>query len=169
MARKGQAALEFLMTYGWAILVVLVVIGALAYFGVLNPSALLPEKCTLPPGLSCQDYLVSSTGGVTLNLQNGFGEQITITGINVTSVDSGLGYGCTDSSITPAAPLVVNNGDIAKVTMSGAIAGLNCTAGANALQVGSKPRLKIEYSYFLTKSGSTFAKTMDGEMISKVQ
>ncbi|MBI3036442.1 hypothetical protein HYY73_01620 [Candidatus Woesearchaeota archaeon] len=42
---KGQAAMEFLMTYGWAILVVLVVIGALSYFGVLSPSTLLPEKC----------------------------------------------------------------------------------------------------------------------------
>jgi len=28
--KKGQAAMEFLMTYGWAILVVLIVIGALA-------------------------------------------------------------------------------------------------------------------------------------------
>ena len=36
--RKGQAAMEFLMTYGWAILVVLVVIGALAYFGILSPT-----------------------------------------------------------------------------------------------------------------------------------
>jgi uncharacterized protein (UPF0333 family) len=30
--RKSQAAMEFLMTYGWAILVVLVALGALAYF-----------------------------------------------------------------------------------------------------------------------------------------
>ena len=35
--RKSQAALEFLMNYGWAILVVLIAVGALAYFGVLNP------------------------------------------------------------------------------------------------------------------------------------
>ena len=33
---KSQAAMEFLMTYSWAILVVLVAIGALAYFGVLG-------------------------------------------------------------------------------------------------------------------------------------
>ncbi|MBI1979078.1 MAG: hypothetical protein HYS62_03415, partial [Candidatus Aenigmarchaeota archaeon] len=35
--RKSQAAMEFLMTYGWAILVVLAAIAALAYFGVLSP------------------------------------------------------------------------------------------------------------------------------------
>ena len=44
--KKGQAAMEFLMTYGWAILVVLVAIGALAYFGVLSPDRFLPERCT---------------------------------------------------------------------------------------------------------------------------
>ena len=32
---RAQAAMEFLMTCGWAIIVVLVVIGALAYFGFL--------------------------------------------------------------------------------------------------------------------------------------
>ena len=36
--KKGHSdSLEFLMTYGWAILVVIVAIGLLAYFGVLSP------------------------------------------------------------------------------------------------------------------------------------
>jgi len=34
--KKSQAAMEFLMTYGWAILVVLVALGALAYLAVLS-------------------------------------------------------------------------------------------------------------------------------------
>lgn len=36
MYKKGQNAMEFLMTYGWAILVMLIAVGALAYFGVLG-------------------------------------------------------------------------------------------------------------------------------------
>ena len=48
--KKAQAAMEFLMTYGWAILVVLVVIGALAYFGVLNPRNLVPNSCKMTAG-----------------------------------------------------------------------------------------------------------------------
>lgn len=35
--KKGQMALEFLMTYGWAILSAIIVIGVLAYFGVFSP------------------------------------------------------------------------------------------------------------------------------------
>lgn len=75
--RRSQAALEFLMTYGWAILVVLVAIGALAYFGVLSPDKFLPSKCTLPAGIACTDFKLDSktgTGGtVTVVLRNGLG------------------------------------------------------------------------------------------------
>ena len=44
MNKKGQAAIEFLMTYGWAILMVLIAIGALAYSGVITDfSIFAPE------------------------------------------------------------------------------------------------------------------------------
>lgn len=52
--------MEFLLTYGWAILVVLVVIGALSYFGVLNPSRLLPSKCYFGTFGKCEDFVVIS-------------------------------------------------------------------------------------------------------------
>ena len=51
---KGQAALEFLMTYGWAMLVVLAAVGALAYMGVLSPQKYVNNKCTSSVGISCQ-------------------------------------------------------------------------------------------------------------------
>lgn len=93
--KKGQAAMEFLMTYGWAILVVLIAIGALAYFGVLNPGRFLPESCTLTPGLSCEGQVVRfGTTGVNdstiqLTIRNGKGADLTNVGINITATDSG--------------------------------------------------------------------------------
>jgi hypothetical protein len=74
--KRGQAAMEFLMTYGWAIMVVLIAIGALAYFGVLNPSKFLPESCTLFPGVSCDDFKVSENGRVEINILNGKGQNL---------------------------------------------------------------------------------------------
>jgi len=76
--KKSQAAMEFLMTYGWAILVVLVAIGALAYFGVLSPDRFLPAKCQLPSGIACTDFKVEAgatptTGTVDIVLRNGIG------------------------------------------------------------------------------------------------
>jgi len=41
--KNKSPSVEFLLTYGWAILVVLIVIVALAYFGVLNPERILPN------------------------------------------------------------------------------------------------------------------------------
>ena len=82
MIKKAQAAMEFLMTYGWAILVVLVAIGALAYFGVLSPEKFLPEKCILEPGLACVSHKVEPTK-ITLILSNGKGRTIVVNNINV--------------------------------------------------------------------------------------
>ncbi len=79
---KSQAALEFLMTYGWAILVVLVAVGALAYFGVLSPDKFLPARCTLSAGIACVDHRILGTGGaggvgrVTVRLTNSLGYDI---------------------------------------------------------------------------------------------
>ena len=76
MYKKAQAAMEFLMTYGWAILVVLVAIGALAYFGVLNPSKFLPSSCVVTPGVSCDDHKINESGGAAIVLRNGIGSDL---------------------------------------------------------------------------------------------
>ncbi|MEK6943320.1 MAG: hypothetical protein AABX00_04620 [Nanoarchaeota archaeon] len=77
MERKGQAALEFIMTYGWAILVVLVAIGALAYFGVLSPDKFLPAKCTLQAGVACLDHKATATQ-LQVRVQNSLGYDVTV-------------------------------------------------------------------------------------------
>lgn len=102
---KAQAALEFLVTYGWAILVVLAAIASLAYFGVLSPSNFLPEKCILPSGITCLDFKVS-TSTVAVVLQNNLGEPITITNIDVAR------KGGNSCSIAGSVPLKNNDGQI---------------------------------------------------------
>ena len=91
---KGQAAMEFLMTYGWAILVVLVAIGALAYFGVLSPETLLPEKCIVQSGsgLFCEKNLVNAnaaTDTVTLRLKNSLADAVNVTSISLDTATTG--------------------------------------------------------------------------------
>ncbi len=43
MNNKGQAAMEFLMTYGWAILAAIIAIGVLSYFGIFSPGNFITE------------------------------------------------------------------------------------------------------------------------------
>lgn len=88
--RRGQVAMESLMVYGWAILGVLIVIAALAYFGVLNPQQFLPTKCQLPVGLTCTAYALSKQPqNSMLELANGIGADIMVMDIRIGS-ETGL-------------------------------------------------------------------------------
>jgi hypothetical protein len=44
--RKAQAAMEYLMTYGWAILIVIIVAAALYSLGIFNPSTWTGSRAT---------------------------------------------------------------------------------------------------------------------------
>ena len=58
---KSQSAMEYLMTYGWAILIIAVVLGALYYLGVFNTANLAPRA---QPG-SCKVVRPNGPGTTT--------------------------------------------------------------------------------------------------------
>ncbi len=150
---RGQAAMEFLMTYGWAILVVLVVIGALAYFGVLSPDTLLPEKCTLPVMLNCKDWRVDKTAStIALTIQNGAGRDLNVYRVNV-SGDTIAANGCIDSTF-----VTLRNGN--SMTSNHA----SCTYTNKGR---SKDRYKIVITY--SNADSSTNHTVDGELLAKAE
>jgi len=76
--------MEFLMTYGWALLVVLIAIAALAFFGVLSPGRFLPSTCNLGIGFACVDFKVSDiSDDIDIIVQNGIGSTLDIFSIYV--------------------------------------------------------------------------------------
>lgn len=88
---KGQAAMEYLMTYGWAILVIVIVIAILAFF---LPTT--PESCRFDqPGFSCSSepgsfgIISNSSAGnevyVAVNIENGKGKIIQMNSILCTT------------------------------------------------------------------------------------
>jgi hypothetical protein len=102
MNKKGQAAMEFLMTYGWAILVVLAAIAALAYFGVLSPSKLLPERTTFSAPLpSIDNAVINADGTIQVAFMNNVGVAIDLTGEG--NVTPGTGVACTTTATITAA------------------------------------------------------------------
>ena len=54
---KGQSALEYLVTYGWALLLVAIV-ASLLYLYVLAPSAIVPSQCSFASGMQCKDLIL---------------------------------------------------------------------------------------------------------------
>ncbi|MGM5481192.1 MAG: hypothetical protein ACQESE_02155 [Nanobdellota archaeon] len=59
---KAQAAVEFLMTYGWAILAMGVVIAALSQFGMFNLQDHVPNQCKLGEEFICDVASLDETG-----------------------------------------------------------------------------------------------------------
>jgi len=82
--RKSQAALEFLTTYAWAFVIIGVTISALYYFGALDFSKYLPQKCVFPSQVKCVDFGLDPSS-VKLRLVNNLGEDICITSISITN------------------------------------------------------------------------------------
>lgn len=175
--KKGQGALEFLMTYGWAFLVILIMVGALAYFGVLNPSKFLPERCTFGAQVLCKDYLIDGAAQqVRVVLQNNVGQPIKLTdATNISNVD---GFDCPTVGVfesdgtTPIAmdqlgtPAVDEGASIA----DGAtfiVAGNGCDGGG--ITEGTKYKTDVKLDYFVASSDANFAHTLTGELFTNVE
>ena len=86
MYKKSQAALEFLTTYGWAFLVILIMIGAVAYFGIFDPSKFLPSICNFGLELQCLDHQISATANTfKIRLKNNVGDVIDVSSMTLES------------------------------------------------------------------------------------
>ncbi|MFA5060875.1 MAG: hypothetical protein WC494_00990 [Candidatus Pacearchaeota archaeon] len=89
MNRKGQAAMEFLMTYGWAILAAVIAIGVLAYFGVFSPGKYITGNAVVstPFYIPAANAMAShgSYGGVQLALKNNGGEDYEIHSVSISN------------------------------------------------------------------------------------
>ena|SRR3989338_359075 len=151
---KSQAALEFLTTYGWAFLVILIMIGSLAYFGILNPSKILPDRCNIGAEFQCLAYQIDATNNeFRVRLKNGMGEAITVTGMTESS-ETTIAYSCTN----PANP--VN-------WAAGAIVDLQFTACNSALAgfvTGEKGKVLLTINYYTVRSGVNYGKQAKGDI-----
>jgi uncharacterized protein (UPF0333 family) len=84
MGKRGQTSTEFLMTYGWAILVVLILIVAFVYLNVVRPKQLIVDQCLMPPGLACLDSKISESDGITLTVENAMKRTLQYMNITIT-------------------------------------------------------------------------------------
>jgi hypothetical protein len=72
MKIKGQSAMEYLMTYGWAILIVIIVAAALYALGVFNPATFTGRTATgfTQLGAPSDWDLAATSGTFKLKLSN---------------------------------------------------------------------------------------------------
>ena len=141
MNKRGQAAVEFLMTYGWAILAAIIAIGVLAYFGVFSPGKFTPTATILNPPLYANNQLIKSTG-VTIEIKNNGGEDLSLGNVTIA--------GC--GTVNSGAALV-----------AGGITSVNIPC---VLVAGNAFKGDVTVSY--TKAGSSLASQSTGTVAGKV-
>jgi len=79
---KGQAALEFMMTYGWAMLLLTALVAGLVYV-MPHPKTVIANKCLFGSAIPCLGSQLSSKN-LTVVLSNGMGQSIYNISANVT-------------------------------------------------------------------------------------
>jgi hypothetical protein len=96
---RAQSALEYMMTYGWAILIIVIVAAVLYSLGIFNPSANSGATST---GFNPFTVLAQACGpsiGLRAQLGNEAGVAVTVNWIAVTT-SSGLSASTVNSSTT---------------------------------------------------------------------
>ncbi|MFH1471218.1 MAG: hypothetical protein ABIF01_05700 [Candidatus Micrarchaeota archaeon] len=82
---RGQSATEQLITYGWAGMILVVIIAILVYFGVLSFGNAIPERCVFQTGFLCKSHRLylgpSENLTVRFEVVSKFSRRITIKGV----------------------------------------------------------------------------------------
>ncbi len=85
LPRKSQSALEYMMTYGWAILVIVIVAAVLYSLGIFSPSSSLSTTITGFSNLGTINAVCLGGTSFTISMGDSTGYPINITQINLTS------------------------------------------------------------------------------------
>lgn len=79
---RGQAALDFLMTYGWALVLIVLIAGALQMLGIFDVGNFIGSRSSGFTQVNAVGWRVDPSGQFTLQLKNNAGTDINITNIS---------------------------------------------------------------------------------------
>jgi hypothetical protein len=136
-----QSAMEYLMTYGWAILIIAVVLVALFSLGVFSGGVGLGNSCIAQSGFLCQNPLLHSTG-FTFTVGQSTGTNWA--SANVLWVPQG--------STSPAN----SQGCTGMEGVNTISTGVTCNTITNGLSSGATTAVNLQFSSAAT-TGSTYA------------
>jgi len=156
--RKAQVAMEFLTTYGWAILAMLIAVAALGYF-YLSPSDLMEDSCSFDK-TGCSGFQVTKNSATEITVAFEFNnpEPNTITVTNVDFVVNGQA-GTVANCASAHLPIVTSAGR--KVVVQSCI----LTTFGNLKEDKEIIDVKVQY----TIEDETFPKYLTGEIIAKAR
>lgn len=90
--KKAQSAMEYIMSYGWAILIIAIILSAFFSLGVFSKQAFLGDACIPSVGFLCGQPVLATNGLLTVQ----FGQTASQPYITL------IGLGCSSSSVEPS-------------------------------------------------------------------
>lgn len=138
--------MEYLMTYGWAILIVIIVAAALWALGVFNPATWQQASATGFSGFQVPTggWVVNSNGTISVLLKNNLGSSV-----EVTDVDATVNGVATVTTVPANATLAANGQQW--FDMSG--------GGITAPSSGSSYSVSVSVDYTYTSTGAQGSST----------
>lgn len=157
---RAQAAMEFLVTYGWAIMAVIVAIAALAYFGIINPARFTSEQCLFQQEFVCREFIAElsadeSKANLTFVLLNNVGNSLSNVRLSATVPGETSSFTCTPSPASIGAGL------------GQAFTCADITNPQGFPAVGNKQRFLVNGTY--QKTNGQYNHTIPGEIYVNLQ
>ncbi|MEM3791477.1 MAG: hypothetical protein QXL16_01990 [Candidatus Micrarchaeaceae archaeon] len=87
---KGQPALDFMLSYGFALIVIIVAVAIIISISFGNPTYEV-QSCYVQPGFSCQFLSLNSSGNLTIQLVQTTGGYFVINGAACSSTINASG------------------------------------------------------------------------------
>lgn len=106
----GQAAMEYLVTYGWALLALFFVIALLIGSGAFSVNNFSSQECVFQPDIPCSSFIIYKEPGPTgdlqtviaFNISNGLGFPVKITNLSYSASGwGGSGVTVFEGPLTP--------------------------------------------------------------------
>jgi hypothetical protein len=148
--RKGQAALDFLMTYGWAIALVVIIAAVLFSMGLFDTSNFVGNKATGFSGVAVKDWSYTSGGAFSVLFSNQVGQPVIISGVTV--------------SVGGATPVTLSGNTSTTVQVGSNSGSFNATLPPGAAGNGYTASVVVNYQ---TPSGFNYtsAGSLTGKMV----
>ena len=135
--QKGQSALEYLMTYGWALIVIVIVIAALVF--LIQPSQVGGNTCSTTSGILITNHqLLATTDDLSLILSNQTAASLTNVDVNVSGT---IGGSTVEDSNIMATLGTIQQTSIVDMTT------ITSPAGAFDVTTGSTYSLQVTFNY----------------------
>ncbi len=146
--KKAQSGMDFLMTYGWALLIVVLIVAALFALGIFDSGTFVGTRASGFQDIGVSAWQLDNNGNLQLQLRNNAAKDVNITSITATLKTQSASYNT---------PIQLPNG---KTSSAITITGLP------QLQAGSSYEIQLQIAY--TDLASGFNATSTGTITGKV-